>query len=78
LLPDIRTDFSTDSLIHLLNETLRIGNGIIIQPASGAAVQTIKDLFYRAALIPSQQFPDIVLETGYRYYERPEGYTTEQ
>ena len=53
LLPDIRTDFSTDQLIHPLNEAFRIGYGIIVEPASRVEVQLFKDDLDRTALIPS-------------------------
>ena len=53
LLPDIRTDFSTDQLVHSLNEAFRIGYGIIVEPASRVEVQLFKDDLDRTALIPS-------------------------
>ena len=53
LLPDIRTDFSTDQLVHPLNEAFRIGYGIIVEPASRVEIQLFKDDLDRTSLIPS-------------------------
>ena len=39
LLPEIRSDFSTDQLIHPLNEAFRIGYGVIVEPASRIEIQ---------------------------------------
>ena len=66
LLPDIRTDFSTDQLVHSLNEAFRIGYGIIVEPASRVEIQLFKAVLNRASLIPPQKAFDFELEAVYR------------
>ena len=66
LLPEIRSDFSTDQLIHPLNEAFRIGYGIIVEPASRVEIQLFKDDLDRTSLISPQEAFDFELEAVYR------------
>ena len=72
LLPEIRSDFSTDQLIHPLNEAFRIGYGIIVEPASRVEIQLFKDVLNRASLIPPQKAFDFELEAVYRLLMDPD------